>query len=139
MNKLKSNQRLFLSEDLMGYADLLKTNGTLPRRVDFLLLGFSYAITNNLLPAENVKRHPLIQVDSLAEDTKLIIGIISHWYARKQSLGEPDDSGKLLELICYLGITGARKLKERWESRSKSQIQSDIGSLAFESIQEKTK
>jgi hypothetical protein len=38
----------------------------------------------------------------------------------------PEDEHELLDFICRVGIAGVRALRERWEGRSKSQIQWDI-------------
>ena len=130
MIRLKGTETLFISEDLIGYADTLYKEGTIPRRVDLLLLGFSYAVTNNLLPAENVKRHDLVRAYSVDNDARLAIEAVAHWYARELGKDELTSESELLDFICRVGIAGLRELQKRWEQRRKSQIQWDIMELA---------
>ena len=134
MIHLETHQRLFISEDLIGFADRLKNEGTVPRRVDLLLLGFSYAVNNQLLPAEDAKRHELTRVVTLGEEPKLAVEAVAQWYARALGLPEFADESELLDFIIRVGIAGVRVLQERWEGKSKSQIQWDVMQLAANKI-----
>lgn len=125
MVHLQGTERLFISEDLIGYADKLTRDGVFPRRLDLLLLGFSYAVTNRLSPAGDVKRHELTRAVSL-DESQLPVEAVAHWYAREIDQGELVDEGSLLDFICRVGTAGAGALSERWKGRSKSQIQWDI-------------
>ncbi len=129
MIHLQGTERLYISEDLIGYADKLSKDGVFPRRLDLLLLGFSYAVTNGLLPAEGARRHELTRAESLG-DQKLPIEAVAHWYARKLGQDEPETEHELLDFIFRTGVAGVRALRERWEGRGKSQIQWDIMRLA---------
>ena len=129
MIHLQSDQRLFISEDLIGFSDRLSNEGTVPRRLDLLLLGFSYAVNNQLPPAEDAKRHELTRVASLGE-AQLAVEAVAQWYARALSLPEFADEGELLDFIIRVGVAGVRILRERWEGKSKSQIQWDVMRLA---------
>ena len=129
MLRLKGSENLFLSKDLIGYADKLTKDGVVPRRIDLLLLGFSYAVTNNLPPADKVKRHDLIRAFSI-DDERLAVEAVAHWYTRELGRDELKNEAKLLDFICRVGIAGLRGLQKRWEQKSKSQIQWDIMQLA---------
>ena len=129
MIHLQSDQRLSISEDLIGFADRLANEGTVPRRVDLLLLGFSYAVNNQLPPAEDAKRHELIRVSGLGE-SQLVVEAVAEWYARTLNLPKSADASELLDFIIRLGVAGVRVLQERWEGKSKSQIQWDVMRLA---------
>ncbi|MFC1976224.1 hypothetical protein ACFLXQ_07485 [Chloroflexota bacterium] len=133
MIRLKGTEKLFISKDLIGYADKLTQEGVVPRRVDLLLLGFSYAIENSLNPADKVKRHEIIQA-YLIDDERLAIEAVAHWYAREIGHEELEKESKLLEFICMVGVSGLRELQKRWEQKSKSQIQWDIMQLATGSL-----
>lgn len=133
MIHLQSHQRLFISEDLAGFADHLSNEGTMPRRVDLLLLGFSYAVNNRLLPSEEAKARELTRVASLGE-AQLAVEAVAQWYARDLDSPEFADEGELLDFIIGVGVTGVRALKERWEGKSKSQIQWDVMRLAASKI-----
>jgi hypothetical protein len=124
MIHLKPGQRLFISKDLMGYADKLDEDGVFPKRLDLLLYGFSYAVTNELPPDEDVSRQELLRAMYL-DDAELPVSAVAQWYAKK--LDHPlDDESDLLDFICRVGIAGVRELKEKWEGRSKAQIRWSI-------------
>jgi len=127
MIHLQGTERLFISEDLIGYADKLTKDGVFPRRLDLLLLGFSHAVTNEIPPADSkdVTRHELTRAVSLGEQ-QLPVEAVAHWYGRKLDRDAPEEEHELLDLICRTGIAGVQRLRERWESRSKQQIQMDI-------------
>jgi hypothetical protein len=132
MIRLKGTERTFISKDVIGFADRLAEEGTVTIRLDLLMLGFSYAVQNNLMPAEDIKRHELTDTQSLGEKS-IAYESAACWYA--QELGELDSiktSNDLTNFICRLGIAGVRALQERWEVKSKSQIQWDIMQLAGE-------
>ena len=129
MIHLQSDQRLAISEDLIGFSDRLSNEGTVPRRLDLLLLGFSYAVNNQLPPAEDAKRHELIRASSLG-DAQLAFEAVAQWYARALDSPELVDESELLDFIIRVGVAGVRALKERWEGKSKSQIQWDVMRLA---------
>jgi hypothetical protein len=122
MLHLQPGQRLFISEDLIGYADKLDDDGVFPRRLDLLLYGFAYAVTNEFEPAEDVQRHELIRAMYL-DDDELPVSAVAQWYNRKLGRDPMDDEQELLDFTCRVGIAGVRELKEKWEGRSKSQIQ----------------
>lgn len=129
MIHLQPSDRLFISEDLIGFSDEFVTKGIMKRRVDLLFLGFSYAVKTGLLPAEEYRRHALIQVALIEEELMLSIEAIAQWYAQELRYNEIVDKSKLLEFICTIGISGVKALQERWENKSKSQIQFDIASF----------
>lgn len=124
MIKLDPTKKFFISEDLIGYADKLIEEGTFRRRVDLLLVGFSYAVNNQIEPAGEYQRHELIYVNNL-KDALLPIEATANWYARELGY-QLEDDGQLLEFICAVGIAGTRSLQDRWRERRKSQIQFDI-------------
>ncbi len=130
MIHLQSHQRLFISEDLAGFADHLSNEGTMPRRVDLLLLGFSYAVNNRLSPTEEAKGRELTRVASLGGESQLAVEAVAQWYARSLDSSEFADESELLDFIIRVGVAGVRALKERWEGKSKSQIQWDVMRLA---------
>jgi hypothetical protein len=125
MLHLQPGQRLFISEDLIGYADKLDADGVFPRRLDLLLYGFTYAVANELEPANDVQRHELIRAMYL-DDEELPVSAVAQWYNRKLGHDPLDDEQDLLDFTCRVGIAGVRALRERWEGRSKSQIQWDV-------------
>jgi hypothetical protein len=126
MIHLQPNDRLFISEDVVGFADEINSQGTVPRRIDLMFLGFSYAITSELLPAKDVKRHTLIQVAAIEPNLLLATEAVAQWYTKEKGLEQISDEKQLLEFICFMGITGIRDLQKRWKNKSKSQIQRDI-------------
>jgi len=83
MVHLQGTERLFISEDLIGYADKLKEDGVFSRRLDLLLMGFSHAVTNEIPPVESseISRHELTRAVSLG-DQQLPIEAVAYWYAR---------------------------------------------------------
>jgi len=127
MVHLQGTERLFISEDLIGYADKLTEDGVFSRRLDLLLMGFSHAVTNEIPPvdADEITRHELTRAVSLGNQ-QLPIEAVAHWYAQKLDREVPEDEHDLLDFICRTGIAGVRKLQEKWEGRSKSQIQWSI-------------
>lgn len=128
MVHLQGTERLFISEDLIGYADNLKEDGVFSRRLDLLLMGFSHAVTNEIQPADasEITRHELTRAVSLG-DQQLPVEAVAQWYAQKIDDQEvPEDEHDLLDFICRTGIAGVQELREMWEGRSKSQVQWDI-------------
>lgn len=129
MLQLRGADNLYIDKDLTGFADKMDKDGVFPRRVDLLLLGFAHAVAERLPPADRVKRHELIRATSLDETIQLSICAAAQVYARDMDLEPPQDERSLLSLICNAGIAGMRALKERWEGRTKSQIQLDVMKL----------
>jgi len=127
MVHLQGTERLFISEDLIGYADKLTEDGVFSRRLDLLLMGFSHAVTNEIPPVDagEITRHELTRAVSLG-DQQLPIEAVAHWYAQKLDREVPEDEHDLLDFICRTGIAGVQELREKWSGRSKSQIQWDI-------------
>jgi hypothetical protein len=127
MIHLQGTERLFISEDLIGYADKLTEDGVFSRRLDLLLMGFSHAVTNEIPPvdANEITRHELTRAVSLG-DQQLPIEAVAHWYAQKLNCEVPENEHDLLDFICRTAIAGVLELREQWEGRSKSQIQWDI-------------
>lgn len=129
MIHLRSNQRLYISEDLRGYVDKLIDDGTIPYAVDFLQLGFAYAVREELEPATEFDRHTITTNTDILGSATILLEAVAQWYARESKSVELESSNDLLNLICNLGVSGGRQLKEEWSARSKSQIQKDISSL----------
>lgn len=131
MLHLRETDKLFLSQDTIGYSDKLREEGTFSRRVDLLTLGFAYAIRNNLEPAKDAKkREELIAAGAVDEEIRLAMEASAVWYARQRGWEIPDSERKLLDFICRLGISGVTALRHRWEGRTKSQIHLDIMRIA---------
>lgn len=127
MLHLNPSHKMFISEDLIGYADQLDQDRVFPRRIDLLLLGFSYAVNNNIPPVTNFKRHELHYTSGIDDDTRLAVEVVAQWHAQELGIAEKIDSDRrLLEFICALGIAGIRELRQRWEGKRRSQIQWDI-------------
>lgn len=126
MVHLENKQRLYISEDLRGYVDKLIDDGTIPYAVDFLQLGFAYAVQEEMEPATDFDRHTITTNTDILGNAKPMIEATAQWYAREIDLNKPTNSDELLRLICTLGVTGARRLRETWGSRTKSQIQRHI-------------
>jgi hypothetical protein len=131
MIHLQSNQRLYISEDLRGYVDKLIDDGTIPYAVDFLQLGFAYAVREEMEPATDFDRHTITTNTDILGDSKLVMEATAQWHARESGWKEIENSDDLLRFICATGIKGARKLRGKWKKRSKSQIQKSISSLAI--------
>ncbi|MFB6278071.1 MAG: hypothetical protein ABEK75_01050 [Salinibacter sp.] len=125
MIHLQSNQRLYISEDLRGYAKKLKGEGTIVNAVDFLQLGFARAVNEELDPAEDFSRHELTDIYTLGS-AQIVLEATAQWYARESGFGKLRNSSELLRFICNLGISGGRVLHENWNVRSKSQIRQHI-------------
>ena len=127
MVHLQGTERLFISEDLIGYADKLTEDGVFSRRLDLLLMGFSHAVTNEIPPvdADEITRHELTRAVSLG-DQQLPVEAVAHWYAQKLDRTLPENEHELLDFICRTGIAGVQELRQNWEGRSKSQIQWSI-------------
>lgn len=124
MIKFEPSRQFYISKDLLGYADKLIQEGTFRRRVDLLLLGFAFAVRNEIVPAEEYQRHDLIYVNNLKK-MLLPVEVAGNWYARQLGYILKNDK-ELLDFVCAVGIAGTRELKERWSERRKSQIQWDI-------------
>jgi hypothetical protein len=130
MIHLQSNQRLYISDDLRGYVDKLNDDGTITYSVDFLQLGFAYAVNEEIHPPSETNKHELTSVNTLGGKA-IVYETIAQWYSRKIYGSTPTSSEELLSLICGLGVSGGRKLKERWEKKSKSQIRNDIVKISL--------
>jgi hypothetical protein len=131
MIHLKSNQRLYISKDLRGYVDKLISDGTVPYAVDFLKLGFAYAVREELAPADSFQRHEITASTDILGSSRVVIEAIGHHYARETEKLQLRNSSDLLELICDIAISGGQQLRSRWEARRKSQVQQDIINLTI--------
>ena len=122
MIKFAEQDRFFISEDLMGLADKLVEEKTFETRVDFLLYAAAYAIRNDLSPAIDFKRHDLgMRASSLPSNLKISFEIIIPKYCEDKSISIPSDPKGLMNTVCCLGVEGARKLSDIWETMSRSQ------------------
>jgi len=126
MLQLRATDHFFIDRDLMGFADKLTEDGVVPRRIDLLLLAFSYAVAEKLPPSQDVKRHEFVRAQILTDDQVLAVSAAAQWYARSSGLDLPEDERHLMNFVCSAADAGLRVLKERWEGRTKSQLQLDI-------------
>lgn len=128
MIHLRSNQRLYISENLRGYVDKLIDDGTIPYAADFLKFGYAYAVREDLEPAVEFDRHTITTNTDILGDSKIVIEATAQRYAREIDC-QVESAEDLLNLTCSLAISGGRLLKKRWSNRIKTQIQKDITSL----------
>ncbi len=136
MLKLKDTDSMYIAEDLSGYAKRMVEDGIFARQVDLLLLGFSYAVKNQVPPAEKIKRHDLLLAGAIDPDTRMAVQAVAPWYARELGQPVPSDERALLDFICRLGSAGIASLQEDWKGRSKSQIELSILRLLSQSPSE---
>ena len=130
MIRLKGTERTFISKELIGFADKLAKEGTVAIRLDLLMLGFSYAIQQQLPPVESYTKHELVRTQSLGENI-IAYEAAANWYAKELGLLEKiNDSNDLADFICRVGVAGLSELQKEWEVKSKSQIQWHIMQLA---------
>ena len=123
MIRFAHKDRFFISEDLMGFADRQVEEKVFETRVDLLLYGAAYSIRNNLSPAESFQRHDLgMSPSSLSEEFRTSFELIVPAYCEDMSESVPSDAKELMNIVCCLGIEGARKLAEDWKAMSRSQI-----------------
>jgi hypothetical protein len=126
MLRMNDADNTFITEDVAGFAKRLTDDGIFPRQLDFLLLGFSYAVRNRIPPMEKGKRHDLTEVAAVTEDIRVAVEVVAPWYARQLGIDPPGDERSLLDFICRVGSAGIKALQKEWKDRSKSQIQSWI-------------
>jgi len=123
MIKFADQDRFFISEDLMGFADKQVEEKIFETRVDFLLYGAAYAIKNNLPPANSFQRHDLgMRPSSLPEEFRSLFELIVPTYCEDMSLPIPSEPKEFINVVCCLGIEGAKELRDQWKSMSRSQI-----------------
>jgi hypothetical protein len=126
MIRLNDMDSTYIDEAVAGFAKRMTDDGILGRQVDLLLLGFAYAIQNDLPPTSKIKRHDLVRVGGIDADTRLAVEATAHWYARKIGETELSEPKQLLEFICRLGSAGVSALQKEWKDRAKSQIEMQI-------------
>ncbi len=126
MLRMNDADNTFIAEEVAGFAKRLTDDGIFPRQLDFLLLGFSYAVQNQIPPIEKAKRHDLTEAAAVTKDIRLAVEAVAPWYARQLGIDPPVDERSLLDFICRVGSAGVRTLQTEWKDRSKSQIQSWI-------------
>jgi len=129
MIHLRSNQRLYISEDLRGYVDKLIDDGTIPYAVDFLQLGFAYAVREEMEPATEFDRHTITTNTDILGNAKILVEAVAQWYARESEFVKIENSEDLLAFICDMGVSGGGRLEKQWSVKSKSQIQKEISLL----------
>jgi len=64
------------------------------------------------------------------DDEELPVSAVAQWYNRKLGHDPLEGEQELLDFVCRVGIAGVRELRERWEGRSKSQIQWSVIKLS---------
>lgn len=135
MIKFAEQDRFFISEDLMGLADKLVEEKTFETRVDFLLYGAAYAISNNILPTTDFKRHYLGMIlSSLPSDLKISFEMVIPKYCEEKSITIPSEPKDLMNTVCCLGVEGARKLSDIWKTMSRSQKLNHILDVEKENV-----
>ena len=127
MIKFADQDRFFISEDLMGFADKQVEEKIFETRVDLLLYGVAYAIKNNLAPAKSFQRHDLgMRPSSLPEEFRSVFELTVPAYCEGASLPVPSEPKELMNVVCCLGIEGARELSGKWKGISRSQVLNSI-------------
>ena len=127
MIKFADQDRFFISEDLMGFVDKLVEEKIFETRVDLLLFGAAYAIKNNLPPAKTFQRHDLgMRPSSLPEEFRSLFELITPTYCEDISIVTPSEPKELMNVVCCLGIEGAKRLSKNWKGMSRSQILNSV-------------
>jgi len=126
MIRLNDMDSTYIDEAVAGFAKRMADDGILARQVDLLLLGFAYAIQNDIAPTAKIKRHDLVRVGALDPDTRPAVEATAHWYARTLGDAEMTEPKQLLEFIWRVGSAGVAALQKEWKDRAKSQIEMQI-------------
>ena len=126
MLNINELDHIYISEGVAAYSKKLASDGVFDRQVDFLLLGFAYAVQKELTPPDRIQRHDLIRAGAIEVDTRLAIEAIAGWYVERKGLTGFDDEKKLLDFVCRLGSEGVKVLQEEWSGKTKSQIELNI-------------
>jgi hypothetical protein len=126
MVHMNDADNMFIAEDVAGFVKRLTEEGIFPRQLDFLLLGFSYAVQKRIFPVDRGKRHDLTEAAAVKRDIRQAVEVVAPWYARELGIDPPTDERSLLDFICRVGSAGIGALQKEWKDRSKSQIQSLI-------------
>ena len=135
MARINETDRLFIDESVAGYAKGLVESGVVARQVDLLLLGFAYAVRNDLDVPAQFQRHEIVRAAGVDPDSRMAVEAVAPWYAREKGIQEPKDSRELLDLVCRLGSAGIAELQSEWSGKAKTQIELSIlrlGSLTRE-------
>lgn len=126
MHRLNEVDSTYVAEEVSGFTKQWVENGVFSRQVDLLLLGFSYAVQNRILPENRINRHDLLRAGALDTEVRLALEAVAPWYARQLEIPPPKDQRTLLDFICRVGSAGIKALQAEWKDRSKSQIESWI-------------
>jgi len=127
---LDEGDNVYISEDLVGYAQKLKNDGVVPRQIDLLLLGFAYAVEKGISPLEKMTRKDMARAIIIDKDLRIAVEATAAWHAKQIGAPVPDDDKKLLDFICRLGSAGVQTLQKEWEGKSRSQIALSVLKLA---------
>jgi len=130
MLHLNDLDSMYIDEQVSGFTKHLVDDGIVPRQIDLLLLGFSYAVTRSIRPQEKIRRHDLLRAGAIDTNVRLAIESVGPWFARELNIEPPSDPRSLLDFICRVGSTGITTLQKEWEGRAKSQIKLSILRLA---------
>ena len=126
MLHMNDADNMFIAEDVAGFAKRLTDDGIFVRQLDLLLLGFGYAVQNQIPPVDKVKRHDLTEAAAVTNDIRLAVEAVAPWYACQLGIDPPGDERSLLDFVCRVGSAGMKALQTEWKDRSKSQVQSWI-------------
>ncbi|MGF1489807.1 MAG: hypothetical protein ACFBSE_22200 [Prochloraceae cyanobacterium] len=136
MKEIDTRATIRPTPEAKGYLDKLKKNDVFDRMIDAYLFAAAYAIQNNLEISKMTlrDRQDLVVLNRVDEDVLLALAAGIHAIRKRNGQDEPSDSKELLEILTQYAEVGITELKQRWEGKVGSQIQSDISNIISSSV-----
>ncbi|MCT7995930.1 hypothetical protein [Laspinema olomoucense] len=128
MKRFEPKRTIRPTPEAKGYLDVLKKNQTFSRAIDAYVFAGAYAIKKNadISPVPSQGRQDLIYVGIVDDEVRLALEAGIHTICQRNGQPEPKDSGEAMEIFTQYAEAGIKLLKERWEGKTRGQIQNDI-------------
>lgn len=137
MKKIDSAATIRPTPEARGYLDRLKEKDIFDRMIDAYLFAAAYGIKNNLqifeLPSRG-RQNLVVDLTLVDRDVLLALAAGIHVIRKRNGQDEPRDSEELLEILTQYAEVGLEELKQKWEGKVGSQIQTDISNIISSSV-----
>jgi hypothetical protein len=128
MKHLDITQKFSATPEAKGYLDYLINNQVFKRAIDAYAFAAAYAIKQNAEIPQTLagRSNSLAEVFRLEEDVRLALEAGVYVTRKRNNQPEPQSSAEVFELVTKYAEIGLKILKQKWDGKTRAQIQNDI-------------
>lgn len=128
MKRIEISAKFSATPKAKGYLDYLTNNGVFKRAIDAYAFAAAYALKYDaeIPKVLRGRSQNLAEVFRLDDDVRLALEAGVYAVQKRKGQPEPTDSKEVFDLVTKYAEAGLELLKERWQGKTRSQIQNDI-------------